>query len=124
MKDPQPARDPQPMQPVVKDEDGVLRFRENAIVRYLLDLAIQHGCTAHTIRYQVDQYKQQQQASITAPPPPTAQPDAAPPPDIRPQCVACGLRDNESNMLMKAFHWHEWNAFKKFLRDSGFDIHD
>ena len=32
----------QPMQPVVKDKDGVLRFRENAIVRYLLDLARKH----------------------------------------------------------------------------------
>lgn len=39
MKDPQ--RDPQPMQPVVKT-DGVLRFRSNAIVRYLLDLAREH----------------------------------------------------------------------------------
>lgn len=28
---------PQPMQPVVADPHGVLRFRENAIVRYLLD---------------------------------------------------------------------------------------
>jgi hypothetical protein len=35
-------RQPQPMQPVVKDKGGVLRFRENAIVRYLLDLARQH----------------------------------------------------------------------------------
>ena len=34
--------DPQPMQPVIKDDDGVLRFRENAIVRYLLDLARKH----------------------------------------------------------------------------------
>lgn len=32
----------QPMQPVIKDEDGILRFRENAIVRYLLDLAGKH----------------------------------------------------------------------------------
>ena len=35
-------KDPQPMQPVIKDDDGVLRFRENAIVRYLLDLARKH----------------------------------------------------------------------------------
>lgn len=34
--------DPQPMQPVFKDEGGILRFRENAIVRYLLDLARKH----------------------------------------------------------------------------------
>ena len=27
----------QPMQPVIKDDRGVLRFRENAIVRHLLD---------------------------------------------------------------------------------------
>ena len=33
---------PQPMQPVFKDEGGILRFRENAIVRYLLDLADKH----------------------------------------------------------------------------------
>ena len=33
------ARDPQPMQPVVKDEDGVLRFRENAIIRHIVDHA-------------------------------------------------------------------------------------
>ena len=26
-----------PMQPVVRDEDGILRFKRNAIVRYLLD---------------------------------------------------------------------------------------
>jgi ParB family chromosome partitioning protein len=102
----------------------LLRCPDEAHRRYLLELAIQHGCTARTIRYQVDQFKQAQQASITAPPPPTALPDTTPPPDIRPQCVACGLRDNEANMVMKAWHWHEWNAFKKFLRDSGFDIHD
>jgi hypothetical protein len=30
------------MQSVFKDEDGILRFRENAIVRYLLDLARKH----------------------------------------------------------------------------------
>lgn len=35
-------RDPQPMQPVIKDDGGDLRFRENAIVRYLLDLARKH----------------------------------------------------------------------------------
>lgn len=33
------------MQPVVKDERGVLRFRENAIVRYLLDRATTKGIT-------------------------------------------------------------------------------
>jgi len=26
-----------PMQPLVRDKDGVIRFKENAIVRYLLD---------------------------------------------------------------------------------------
>jgi hypothetical protein len=30
---------PHPMQPVVKDAHGVLRFRENAIVRYIVDHA-------------------------------------------------------------------------------------
>lgn len=30
---------PHPMQPVVNDEHGVLRFRENAIVRYIVDHA-------------------------------------------------------------------------------------
>ena len=38
-------KDPQPMQPVIKDDDGILRFRENAIVRYLLDLARKHEIT-------------------------------------------------------------------------------
>ena len=32
----------QPMQPVTKDADGTLRFHENKIVRYLLDLARKH----------------------------------------------------------------------------------
>jgi len=36
------VKDPQPIQPVIKDEDGIPRFRENAIVRYLLDLARKH----------------------------------------------------------------------------------
>ena len=35
-------KDPQPMQPIIKDDGGVLRFRKNAIVRYLLDLASKH----------------------------------------------------------------------------------
>lgn len=36
--------DPQPMQPVVKNKDGTVRFRENAIVRHLLDrLQEKHG---------------------------------------------------------------------------------
>ena len=30
---------PQPMQPVYQDEDGVVRFRENAIIRYIVDHA-------------------------------------------------------------------------------------
>lgn len=32
-------RNPQPMQPVVKDSDGRPRFRENAIIRYIVDHA-------------------------------------------------------------------------------------
>ena len=32
-------KDPQPMQPVIKDEGGILRFRENAIIRYIVDHA-------------------------------------------------------------------------------------
>lgn len=30
-------RNPQPMQPIVKDKRGDLRFRENAIIRYIVD---------------------------------------------------------------------------------------
>ena len=30
---------PHPMQPVIRDEHGILRFRENAIVRYIVDHA-------------------------------------------------------------------------------------
>jgi len=36
MPDPQP-QNPQPMQPVIQDARGDLRFRENTIVRHLLD---------------------------------------------------------------------------------------
>ena len=32
-------KDPHPMQPVIKDEGGILRFRENAIIRYIVDHA-------------------------------------------------------------------------------------
>lgn len=33
-----------PMQPIIRDSDGVLRFKENSLVRYLLDWATQRGC--------------------------------------------------------------------------------
>ena len=32
-------RNPQPMQPVIRDAHGDLRFRENAIIRYIVDHA-------------------------------------------------------------------------------------
>ena len=32
-------KDPQPMQPVIKDAGGTLRFRENTIIRYIVDHA-------------------------------------------------------------------------------------
>lgn len=32
-------RNPQPMQPVIRDDGGRVRFRENAIVRYIVDHA-------------------------------------------------------------------------------------
>lgn len=34
---------PQPMQPVVIDKDGVARFQENPIVRWLLDIAMPYA---------------------------------------------------------------------------------
>jgi hypothetical protein len=34
-----PLKNPQPMQPVIKDEGGTLRFRENAVIRYIVDHA-------------------------------------------------------------------------------------
>jgi hypothetical protein len=33
----------QPMQPMEKDKDGVMRFKQNAIVRRLLDFGQEHG---------------------------------------------------------------------------------
>lgn len=34
---------PQPMQPVAKNDEGVLRFRKNKIVEYLLERGREHG---------------------------------------------------------------------------------
>jgi len=44
------VKDPQPMQPVIKGTDGVLRFRANAIVRHLLD----HGFGGQPVEGGVD----------------------------------------------------------------------
>lgn len=33
-----------PIQPLIKDADGVVRFKENAIVRFLIEWAADHGC--------------------------------------------------------------------------------
>lgn len=32
-----------PMQPLIKDKEGVIRFRPNAIVKYLADIARERG---------------------------------------------------------------------------------
>lgn len=34
----------QPIQPLFREPNGVLRFKENAIVRHLLDFGKEHGC--------------------------------------------------------------------------------
>lgn len=36
---------PRPMQPLVFDSDGIVRFKRNAIVRYLVDVATSHKVT-------------------------------------------------------------------------------
>ncbi len=33
-----------PIQPIEKDKDGVPRFKQNAIIRYLIDVGYKHGC--------------------------------------------------------------------------------
>lgn len=38
-----------PIQPLALDEHGTLRFKENKIVRHLLDLASKHGCTINNL---------------------------------------------------------------------------
>jgi hypothetical protein len=38
-----------PIQPLLKDEKGALRFKENAIVRHLLDEGRRHGCGLNEI---------------------------------------------------------------------------
>jgi hypothetical protein len=38
-----------PMQPVVLDASGVARFRENAIVKYLLEWASARGCNMNDL---------------------------------------------------------------------------
>jgi len=45
----------QPMQPIVKDLHGVLRFRENAIVRYLVDRLGEVFRESRSARLDVDQ---------------------------------------------------------------------
>lgn len=50
-----------PMQPVVIAEDGVARFKQNKIVRDLLELASKHGMDLNTIcmrGYDRDDYAQ------------------------------------------------------------------
>jgi hypothetical protein len=37
------------MQPIVRDDKGVIRFRENAIVRHILDVASEHGANLNDI---------------------------------------------------------------------------
>lgn len=44
-----PKRQPEPMQPVVLDKEGVARFQENAIVRYLLDFATSRGASLNEL---------------------------------------------------------------------------
>lgn len=43
-------RHPHPLQQIVIDDDGRARFRGNAICRYLLALATQHGITLDKMR--------------------------------------------------------------------------
>jgi hypothetical protein len=38
-----------PTQPLEKDADGVMRFKQNAIVRHLLDVGQKHGCGLNEI---------------------------------------------------------------------------
>ena len=50
-----------PMQPIFIAEDGVIRFKENRIVRDLVDLANKHGTTLNHIvagEYSKDDYSQ------------------------------------------------------------------
>lgn len=39
----------QPMQPLVRDADGVIRFQQNAIVRFLLDWASPKGMSLNDL---------------------------------------------------------------------------
>lgn len=92
--------------------------------RYLLGLAIQHGCTARTVNYQVDQWRQQQQVPIQ-PAPGAAEPVAgAPAVDLNPQCPFCGLKDAPQNMKQIYVHYYHWDPIKAHLREEGFKVCD
>jgi ParB/RepB/Spo0J family partition protein len=90
--------------------------------RYLLKLAIDHGCSARTILYQVQQWRDQQQATV-APPPAAGQP-AEPAVVTTPatRCALCGVADAPQNMLPLFVHYYHWEPVKKFLRDSGIEV--
>ncbi len=92
--------------------------------RYLLKLAIEHGCTARTIAYQVAQYKQQQQQPLAPAAAAAPSTSAAPPPDLTPHCVLCGMKDSPENLVQKNVHWYHWDPIKKFLRDASIEVHD
>lgn len=44
-----PQKNKHPMQPIAKDEQGVVRFKHNQIVRYLLDYASRRGCSLNEL---------------------------------------------------------------------------
>lgn len=44
-----PPPDRVPMQPIVRDERGTIRFRANPLVRHLLTFAERHGCDMNTL---------------------------------------------------------------------------
>lgn len=98
------------------------RCKDEAHRRYLLKMAIDHGCTARTMQFQVDQWK----AGLEQPRSPgqavnvvttqTEQPANAP------HCVLCGVPDSPQNMIQLLVHYYHWEPIKKFLIDQGIDV--
>ncbi len=102
----------------------LLRCPDEKHRQYLMKLAIDHGCTARTVAYQVGQFKQQQQAVLAGSGPAPAPAPGFQAPDLTPHCVLCGMKDSPENLVQKNVHWYHWDPIKKFLREASIEVHD
>jgi ParB family transcriptional regulator, chromosome partitioning protein len=97
----------------------IMREKSESNRAYMIDQAVTHGASARTLGYFVDQFKSQEQIAAGQPAVHTPEHAAAFVPAQEPECIWCGRRDDQTNMVNVNCHSYHARDLRDYLDAAG-----